>query len=367
MPETILPLTPALLLDRNKLEANATRMATRAAMLGVRLRPHMKTAKSAEVARIATRGQFGGITVSTLREADYFLGEGFTDMTYAVGIAPGKLDQVAALMDRGADIGILVDEVETARAIAAHGHPFTVHIEIDTGGERGGVFADDPALGEIVGALASGPNVEIRGVLAHAGHSYGCKDMDAVLKVAEEERAGAVAAAERLRALGHECPVVSVGSTPTALHAEHLDGVTEMRPGVYMFGDLFQAGIGSCGLDDLAVSVLATVIRHRRDENRVLVDAGGLALSKDRSTAKLPRDLGYGLVAGNPEMIVADVHQEHGIIESSKLIDFDAFPIGSQVRIYPNHVCMTSAAYTRYYLAGADGKVTGEWQRINGW
>lgn len=366
MPDlTSLP-TPSLLLDRARLEANAARMAARASDLGVRLRPHLKTSKCADVARIATRGQFGGITVSTLREAEHFLSHGFRDMTYAVGIAASKLDQVAALMDRGADIGILVDEVETARAIAAHGHAFSVHIEIDTGGERGGVFADDPALPEIVRALAAGPAVEIRGVLAHAGHSYGAADMAGVERIAEEERAGAVAAAEVVRALGHACPVVSVGSTPTALHARHLDGVNEMRPGVYMFGDLFQAGIGSCDFDDLAVSVLATVIRHRKPENRLLIDAGGLALSKDRSTAKLPRDLGYGVVVEAPEMIVADVHQEHGIVESGNPIDFDAFPVGSRIRILPNHVCMTAAAYDRYHLL-EDGRIAGEWMRVNGW
>ncbi len=366
MPDlTSLP-TPSLLLDPARLEANAARMAARAIELGVRLRPHLKTSKCADVARIATRGQFGGITVSTLREAEHFLSHGFRDMTYAVGIAASKLDQVAALMDRGADIGILVDEVETARAIAAHGHAFSVHIEIDTGGERGGVFADDPALPEIVRALAAGPAVEIRGVLAHAGHSYGAADMAGVERIAEEERAGAVAAAEIVRALGHACPVVSVGSTPTALHARHLDGVNEMRPGVYMFGDLFQAGIGSCGLKDLAVSVLATVIRHRKPENRLLIDAGGLALSKDRSTAKLPRDLGYGVVVEAPEMIVADVHQEHGIVESGSPIDFDAFPVGSRIRILPNHVCMTAAAYDRYHLL-ENGRIAGEWMRVNGW
>jgi D-serine deaminase-like pyridoxal phosphate-dependent protein len=366
MPDLSRLPTPSLLLERDRLEANVARMASRARELGVRLRPHLKTSKCADVARIATAGQFGGITVSTLREADHFLSSGFRDMTYAVGIAPGKLDEAAALMDRGADLGILVDEVETARAIAAHGHAFTVHIEIDTGGERGGIFADDPALPEIVRALGANPAVEIRGVLAHAGHSYGASDLAGVEKIAEEERAGAVAGARVVRALGHECPVVSVGSTPTALHARHLEGVNEMRPGVYMFGDLFQAGIGSCGFDDLAISVLATVIHHRRKENRVLVDAGGLALSKDRSTAKLPRDLGYGVVMDAPDLVVADVHQEHGIIESDSPIDFDAYPIGSRVRILPNHVCMTSAAYDRYHVI-EKGEISGEWMRVNGW
>jgi D-serine deaminase-like pyridoxal phosphate-dependent protein len=183
---------------------------------------------------------------------------------------------------------------------------------------------------------------------------------------------GAVRAAERLRAEGLPAPVVSVGSTPSALHAQHLDGVTELRAGVYMFGDLFQAQIGSCAVEDLAVTVLATVTGHRRDAGHVLIDAGGLALSKDRSTADAPYDCGFGLLLhedGTPfaqELKIVKVYQEHGLMRVAEGdMPFDELPIGARVRVLPNHVCMTAAMYDRYHLVTGD-KPTWEWARANG-
>jgi D-serine deaminase-like pyridoxal phosphate-dependent protein len=216
-------------------------------------------------------------------------------------------------------------------------------------------------------------NVTLMGVLTHAGHSYACRTPDVMARVAEDERAAAVHAAERLRAAGFTCPTVSVGSTPTARFAKSLDGVTEMRPGVYLLGDLFQAGIGTCGVDDIAVTVLATVIAHRHDENAFLIDAGGLALSKDRATAALPADQGYGLVCdartGTPitGLRVDSVHQEHGHVVSDRPIPFERVPIGAKVRVMPNHVCMTAAAYDSYHVIDGRGRVTALWDRCNGW
>ncbi|MFQ5757969.1 MAG: alanine racemase [Acidiferrobacterales bacterium] len=365
--------TPALVLDRRILRANTTAMTARIHNLGVRLRPHMKTAKSAEVARLAVRDNFGGITVSTLREAEYFLQHGITDITYAVGIVPGKLDAAGALNARGAHLKILTDNVDAARAIAAHGAAHKVLIELDTGDRRGGVAPDGPALPEIAGILNEAAAVTLTGVLTHAGQSYECRNADAIAAVAEEERAGAVLAAERLRADGLPCPVVSVGSTPTAVFARDLGGVTEMRPGVYMFCDLFQAGIGVCRREDIAVSVLASVIGHRRSDNVILIDAGALALSKDRSTAELPEDCGYGLICnadtGEPlsGLRVQAVNQEHGFVTADQPVSFDALPIGAKLRVLPNHACMTAAAYDCYHVIDGDTEVIATWSRCNRW
>jgi D-serine deaminase-like pyridoxal phosphate-dependent protein len=174
-----------------------------------------------------------------------------------------------------------------------------------------------------------------------------------------------------------ECPIVSVGSTPTALYARHLTGVTEARPGVYMFGDLFQAGIGSCTMDDIALTVLATVIAHQENENQLLIDAGGLALSKDRSTRVLEDDCAFGLVCdvktGNviDGLKVATVHQEHGQISSSSIINFSKYPIGTQFRIMTNHSCITASGYDRYnVIDGTHPHPAAEinvWKRCNGW
>ena len=172
-------------------------------------------------------------------------------------------------------------------------------------------------------------------------------------RIAEAERAGVVQAAERLRAAGHAAPIVSMGSSPTALHAASLAGVTEVRAGVYMFGDLFQAEIGTHGLEDIAVTVLTSVIGRR--PGRLLVDAGGLALSKDRSTEAAPKDYGFGLVLdlhGRPafgDTIVRRAYQEHGLIEPDAAHPID-LPVGGKLRIAPNHTCMTAAAHDRYHV-----------------
>ncbi|MCH8091682.1 MAG: alanine racemase [Proteobacteria bacterium] len=365
--------TPALVLDRAVLAANIERMNERMRRLGVPLRPHLKTAKSADVARLAVAGHPGGITVSTLHEADYFLERGFADITYAVGITPARLDAAAALRRRGADLKIITDDIGVAGAIAAHGASFAVLIEIDTGGARGGVAPGGPELLEIARLLDGAPAVTLGGVLTHAGHSYDCRDETAMAMVAEDERAGAVMAADRLRAAGFPCPVVSVGSTPTATFARDLAGVTEARPGVYMFCDLFQAGIGVCGRGDIALDVLASVIGQRRDENLLLIDAGALALSKDRSTAQLADDCGFGLVrdalTGHPHdgLKVVSVHQEHGIIGCQSPIPFESFPIGARVRVLPNHACMTGAAYDAYHVIEGGTEIIARWPRCNGW
>jgi D-serine deaminase-like pyridoxal phosphate-dependent protein len=259
-------------------------------------------------------------------------------------------------------------------AAAASGATFEVWIEVDSGEHRSGLAPDDQDLITLAEHLASGPGTRLTGVFTHGGHSYECHDVRAIRDVAEQERAAVVHAAERLEAAGWPCPSRSVGSTPTAMHAAHLDGVTELRAGVYVFQDLFQAGVGSCAVEDLAATVLTTVIGHQRKHGRILIDAGGLALSKDRSTAALgdAGDCGYGLVlpacggAPIPGLRVGGVFQEHGVVVGSEGIDFDAFPIGSRLRVLPNHACMTCAAFDRYHAIEGD-QLAGVWPRVNGW
>ena len=358
--------TPCLVLDRVILRHNIQRMAQVAARHGVALRPHMKTAKSIDVARLALEGQAGGITVSTLAEAEYFAAHGVTDILYAVGITPQKLDQVAKLNAAGASVLVLTDDPDMATAIALHPLPPRALIEIDTGESRGGVTPDDDLLPVIAERLGS----RLAGVMTHAGHSYAGRGLADMVRIAEAERAGVVRAAERLRAVGHAAPIVSMGSSPTALHAESLTGVTELRAGVYMFGDLFQAEIGTHGPEDIAVTVLASVIGRR--PGRLLVDAGGLALSKDHSTESAPKDYGFGLVldlAGRPafgDTVVRRAYQEHGLIEPGLTHPID-LPIGGKLRIAPNHTCMTAAAHDRYHVIDGGDDIIAIWPRINGW
>lgn len=369
--------TPALILDRQRLAANCAAMAARAAKLGVRLRPHLKTAKSAKAARIATKGQFGGITVATLAEAQYFAAHGFRDITYAVGIAPVKLDAVARLQEDGVRMQLVTDDLAAVFAAAKRaeklGAGFQLMIEIDTGGGRAGVPPEAPELIDIARAIEASPRLSLLGVLTHAGHSYRRKGAEAIAAVAEEERAGAVRAAERLRAAGLPCPVVSVGATPTAMFARSLAEVTEMRPGVYTLMDLYQMAIGVCSREDIAASVLATVIGHNRRTNRILVDAGALALSQDRGAAGLMEHTGFGWVCAErgeqlDGLYVAEVNQEHGMIASaSGVLPFERLPVGARVRILPNHVCMMAAPYDRYIVVEGGDEIVATWDKARGW
>ena len=366
--------TPALLLDRGRLDQNLARMATQLGRLGVPLRPHVKTAKSHPVVQRALAGQPGGVTVSTLAEAESCAEAGIRDILYAVGIEPGKLDRVAVLRRSGVELVVILDSVEMARRLLdeakALGVEFPALIELDTDGHRAGVPPASPLLLEIAGALGS----QLRGVMTHAGESYLAKSTEAIREIAEVERAGAVRAAERLRAAGHSCEVVSVGSTPTALFAANLTGVTEVRAGVHMFMDLVMAGLGVCRVDEIALSVLTTVIGHQREKGWLLTDAGWMALSRDRGTAAQRVDQGYGVVCdlnGAPigDLIVSGANQEHGIVSSrgQNALELARFPVGTRLRILPNHACATAAQHAAYQVIDGGTEVIEAWPRFGGW
>src|SRR5690606_30028795 len=275
---------------------------------------------------------------------------GFTDIFYAVAIAPQKLERVSRLQQDGARVLLAVDSFEAARAVSLGGERLGVRfqalVEIDSGDGRSGTAAAAPDLPALPGA------------------------------VAEQERAAVTAAAARLRAMGHACPIVSLGSTPSVVHARKLDGVTEVRAGVYVFFDLFQAGIGSCHRDDIALGVLTTVIGNHPGRGQLAVDAGALALSKDTSTRALgpAGGCGYGLVADAQTGCIRDglyvhgVSQEHGIVRSrSGAMEHAGFPIGRRLLILPNHACLTAAAYDCYHVVDGGPAIEAVWPRINGW
>ncbi len=369
--------TPVLILDRAVLRRNLKRMSERLRSAGVVLRPHLKTAKSVQIGRMAVEGHDGRITVSTLAEARYFAEGGFKDILYGVGIVPAKLATIAELRRQGVNLRVVTDSLAVARAIgdaASGGDTFSVFIEIDSGAGRAGLpYPELPGLLDIARVLHAAPGVELAGVMTHGGHSYHESTPDGIAAVAEQERRAVVAAAETLRAAGIPCPIVSAGSTPTAIHSRDFTGITEMRPGVYVFNDLDQALIGSCAPDDLALSVMASVIGHYPHRNQMLIDAGALALSKDISAQEFQPKVGYGTIAGAPieNMAVVACSQEHGFVGADGPLPYGNMPVGTRVRILPNHACITAAAYDRYYVVDSDfdgGKsVVDVYDRINGW
>ncbi|WP_426502108.1 alanine racemase [Dactylosporangium sp. McL0621] len=362
------PDTPFLALDPHRVATNVRRLRAHLDRLGVPLRPHVKTAKSLDVARLVHDGGPGPVTVSTLAEAEAFAAAGYRDILYAVGIAPHKLDRVRALRGRGVDLTVLLDSVEQAAAVAAAGVPAL--IEVDCDGHRGGVPPDGPLLVDIARALGAP-----RGVLTHAGESYFADGDEQLRAAAGHERRVAVAAAGTLRAAGFAAPVVSVGSTPTAHFATDLTGVTEVRAGNFVFFDLVMAGIGVCTHADLALSVVTTVIGHRPDLGRILTDGGWMATSRDRGTGRQRVDQAYGLVAdldGNPydDLLMTDASQEHGIlaVRPGGTAELPDIPVGGRVRILPIHACATAAQHERYHVLEPGSRtIQAEWPRVRGW
>ena len=366
--------TPTLLLEKKKLMANIARMQAHADRLGVQLRPHLKTLKAAKAAEALIASGARGITVSTLKEASYFLEHGFKDITYAVGMVPAKLPEVASLMARGADLKIMTDNLEVARVIATEasqsGIGYKLLIEVDCGDNRGGLQPESEELLHIAEQIANSA-AHFLGILTHAGHSYGVNNTSAIEKIAEQEREAVVRAATRVRAAGYRVDTVSLGSTPTGLYAKDLSGITELRAGVYTVFDMDQQSRGVCQTEEIALSVLSTVIGHNKAAGKILLDAGGLALSKDRSADKFRPEVGYGQICSPdgtiiPELYVTSVSQEHGHVRVRDVNDYKLFPIGSRLRILPVHACMTAAAYDHFNIV-ENGVISGKWDRVNGW
>ncbi len=366
--------TPAAVIDIPRMYHNIRRMQQRMDTLGVRLRPHVKTSKCLAVIEAQRSAGAQGITVSTLKEAAHCFAHGIDDILYGVAMAPGKLQQALDLRISGCRLSIVTDSLVGAHAIVsfgkAHGHCFEVWIEIDSDGHRSGLKVEDPTLLQVAQTLHEG-GMQLRGVMTHAGSSYELDNPQALQAMAEQERLACVRGAEKIRAEGWPCPEVSIGSTPTALSAASLEGVTEVRAGVYVFFDLVMLNVGVCQLDELALSVLTTVIGHQVEKGWIITDAGWMAMSRDRGTQKQKHDFGYGQVcteAGEwiEGAVFEGANQEHGVISTSVADITERHPIGSRLRILPNHACATGAQFPEYQAVDAEGQVQ-VWGRLYGW
>ena len=284
-------LTPRLMLDEVKMQANIRRMQRHLSAAGVVVRPHIKTAKCLPVIEQMVAGEAAPrLTVSTLREAAKMLSAGYKDVLYAVGVVPQKLPELQRLaVHFSAHVSVILDSVGVAQALVTSSKEvgefaLDAFIELDVDGHRAGVAPGSDELVEIARVLCSserqgGESGFLRGVMTHAGGAYNCRGRAALEAMSERERAGAVLAAERLRGAGMNVSEVSVGSTPTAMVAKTFEGVTEVRVGVYVFNDLVMAGLGVCDQSEIALSVLTTVIGHQPLRNTLIVDAGWMALS----------------------------------------------------------------------------------------
>lgn len=365
--------TPSALVDLDRLEHNATRMADHTHHLGVRLRPHVKTHKCVEAARIQTRGHFGGITVSTLAEAQGFAAAGFRDITYAVPIAPQKLPEALEIGSRINRLAVLIDHMETITAIEevarAHAAVFPVWLKIDCGLHRAGVDPESELATSLATRLQNSTHIELRGVLTHAGQSYNSVNRDEALATAQDECAVSRAFVRRLEKAEIHVPEISIGSTPTISAARNLDGISEVRPGNYAFFDVFQSAIGSCSLNEVAFSVLATVVSVHPVEQRAVIDAGALALSKDPGPTHIDPNCGFGRVVTIedqhplPGLRISSVSQEHGEIEGPGTA---ALRPGTLLRVLPNHSCLAAACFDSYNVVRGT-EIVDQWRPFRGW
>lgn len=366
--------TPSLLLDLNRVKRNAARISDIVRSNGVRLRPHIKTHKCIEIARLQTAGHDGAITVSTLAEARDFAKHGFSDITYAVPIERGKFDECVDIIRGGVKLNLLTDDAATAKlldeAACRAGVKFDVFVKIDCGTHRVGV---EPHTAEAVDTprqLSNAKNLNFAGILTHAGHSYDVRTVEEIKAVARHERDVMVELAGKLRGLGIEVPTVSIGSTPTINHIDHMRGIDEVRPGNYIFFDNYQATLGSCGFDDCALTVLAAVVHRDASRRKIVIDAGGIAMSKDRGPVGLDPLCGYGRVLDldgvDTGLRLDTLSQEHGVIHAADDAAFNRFQVGDRVRILANHSCMTAAQHAHYNVIEG-GEIVDRWDIYRGW
>lgn len=360
-PSSILELpTPALLLDQTILERNLTRMQDRANTFGVALRPHIKTHKCIEIANHQLELGARGITCSTLYEVDQFVAAGFNDITLAVPLVPIHIEHILELSDK-ATIRVLIDSLdmlERLESIERGGERLHVWLKIDCGHHRAGVDPRSPHAEKLVRALSESKNLFFDGILTHAGHSYGAKNRADLLVFAEQERSVMAEFAEKMRSKGYKIPSVSIGSTPTMSVAENLDGINEIRPGNYAFYDYTQVMLGSCGISDCALTVLASVVSHQPGASHFVVDAGALALSKDTGPVHISNDMDMGIIFEDYDRRRLQAHvqlkflsQEHGkVLLSDPLVMGMQYKVGDRVRILEHHSCLTAANFDYYYV-----------------
>ena len=343
-----------MVVDLDVLERNLARMAERARAAGVRLRPHAKTHKVPELGRMQIALGAAGLSLAKVGEAEVFAGFGFADLFLAYPIVGAeRARRLLALSDR-LRISVGVDSLEGARSLSDVFHAarrrLDVVLKIDCGLHRVGVEPEDaPALARAVADL---PGVSVAGIFTHAGQAYHAGTREEIGRVARHEGETVAAVARELSAAGLPSGVVSVGSTPTAAEAMRVPGVTECRPGNYVYHDASQVSLGTCGPADCAMTVLATVVSAPA-KDRAVLDSGSKTLSSD---PRRPEPGGYGLVLGTSSRLER-LSEEHGVVA---VAPGDVFRVGARVAVLPNHACVVSNLHDRVYAVRA-GVVEAEW------
>jgi D-serine deaminase-like pyridoxal phosphate-dependent protein len=348
--------TPHLLIDGAKMDRNIEKMAEIARERGVKLRPHVKTHKIPMIARRQLGSGAAGITVAKVSEAEVMAEGGIRDIFIAYPlVTESKIRRAIRLSKEGVRLVVGVDSLEGGRRLsgvaAREEHELEVRLEVDTGLRRTGVPLDE-AVGLAAG-IAALEKVRLSGIYTYRGAVLedGVPTLD--LKQAGLEEGELMATlADRMRDSGVEVEDVSLGSTPTAAYAGEVEGVTEIRPGTYVFYDRMQARLGACSLEECAASVVATVV-SRPSENLAIIDGGSKTFATDVPPGTRPLNLeGFGHVVGYPDVVLERLTEEHGMLRVKSEHDLR---VGDSVRIIPNHVCSTVNLHNEVYLMDGDG------------
>ncbi|BBI31203.1 alanine racemase [Cohnella abietis] len=329
--------TPAVLIDLDILDRNLRHTAELAHQAGVKLRPHFKTHKSIWIAKEQIRYGACGITVAKLGEAEVLADAGIADFLVAFPIVgETKLRRLARLMER-ANVIVSTDNVQVAQGLSqlgrSIGKDIKLYIDVNTGLNRCGKEPGEETA-QLVQEIAKLPYVHVTGLMTHGGFAYGKKTQEQIREAARVEAEGLVRTKQLLEQSGIPIEEISVGSTPTSKFISDIDGVTEIRPGAYVYGDISQLAIGVITPEECAMHVLATVVSTPR-KGTAIIDAGSKTFSSDAS-AHVP---GYGTLRDFPDVYVERLSEEHGILHLPESVQFE---IGDQLLFLPNHCCTTA-------------------------
>jgi D-serine deaminase-like pyridoxal phosphate-dependent protein len=350
-------ITPALVIDKAILLRNIQMMAEKAQRNDVLLRPHIKTHKCLEIANLQREYGATGLTVSTLGETAAFIENGFSNITLAYPIIPDKFPALMKLAQK-TQIHVVTDHPKIATLLEAQcvaaDVQLNVLIKIDCGYHRCGIDPSDPQAINLAKQISDASHLTFGGILTHAGHAYDATSQDEIRTIAQAEQDVMIGFAKTLQTNGLAAETVSIGSTPTAMLAPGFKpGISEIRPGNYVFFDNDQVLLGSCSLADCALTVLSSVVSVQ--DSHIIVDAGATALSKDAGATHTSSNREYGVVLlpdekTNPVAAqITKLSQEHGKIKFTNGQPSSLTP-GDKLRIIPNHSCLTANLFDQYYL-----------------
>ncbi|MGY5878595.1 MAG: alanine racemase [Candidatus Thorarchaeota archaeon] len=365
-------MTPILLIDYNKLEDNIKKMAAKAKNNGVTLRPHIKTHKCIEIGMMQLKHGAGGITVSTLDEAEIFAEAGFSDITYAVPMSSNKIKAALDIASK-VNLRLLVDNHEIVSDLEVssekRGMALEILLKVHCGYHRTGVDPRNPASNKLARKIANSRNLTFKGILTHAGHSYDATSIKQIKEIALQEQTAMLDFSERLEKESSDLKpeVISIGSTPTIELTENfMEGITDIRPGSYVFHDYTQVVLGCCQISDCALSTYSKII-GKYDEYLV-TDAGATALSKDLGPTHLETKNSFGKIYSNYDNQELDTNlhfyalsQEHGKVKFMNPADAQKYKVNDSLRILPNHSCLTANLHNCYYIVKED-QVIDKWR-----